>query len=70
MDLVDKIIAYESGEMGDEETVEFFQELINSGLVWTLQGHYGRTAVNLIQSGLCHRATTSDHSSEVRTDVF
>ena len=50
---VDKIIAYEQGEMSDEETINFFQELIDSGVVWQLQGHYGRTAHALIQAGHC-----------------
>ena len=54
MDLTDKIIAYESGEMvKQEELVAFFQELIDSGMVWKLQGHYGRTAKALIQGNLC-----------------
>jgi len=51
-DLVDKIIAYEQGEMGQEQTLQFFQELIDTGLAFTLQGHYGRTAVRLIKAGL------------------
>jgi hypothetical protein len=49
---VDRIIAYESGELSDDETVELFQALVDSGLVWTLQGSYGRTAVALIEAGL------------------
>ncbi len=53
MDTVDKIIAYEGGEMSDEKMVEFFQEMIDSGMVWRLQGHYGRTANRLIEQGLC-----------------
>lgn len=52
-DNIDKIISYEEGEMSDEETVEFFQELINSGLCWQLQGHYGRMAMALIDAGFC-----------------
>ena len=55
MDLVDKIITYESGELSDEdEMVEFFQELINNGMAWSLQGSYGRMAMALIESGHCH----------------
>ena len=53
LNLVDKIIRYENGEMDMEELVEFFQELINSGQAWSLQGHYGRTANMLIESGQC-----------------
>ncbi len=51
---VDKIIRYENGEMDSKtEIVAFFQELINTGMAWKLQGHYGRTAAFLIQEGLC-----------------
>ena len=52
-DTVDKIMRYEAGEMSEEEMIEFFQELIDSGLAWSLQGHYGRTAKALIDEGLC-----------------
>jgi hypothetical protein len=53
MDQVSKIMAYEDGELDEEQTIELFQELINSGLAWSLQGHYGRTAQALIEQGLC-----------------
>jgi len=51
-DVVDRIIAYEAGEMDEDEMVEFFQDLVDRGLVWQLQGHYGRTAYALIRAGL------------------
>lgn len=51
-DLTSKIIAYESGEMSEEEMIEFFQRLVDTGLAWQLQGSYGRTAKALIESGL------------------
>jgi len=51
-DIVDRIMAYEQGDMDQEEMVEFFQELIDTGLAFTLQGHYGRTAARLIEAGL------------------
>jgi hypothetical protein len=37
-----------------EEVIEAFQYLINTKIVWTLQGFYGRTAEHLIDSGECH----------------
>jgi hypothetical protein len=33
---VDKIIAYEQGQMEEAEVILFFQELIDSGLAWQL----------------------------------
>jgi hypothetical protein len=52
--LVDKIIQYETDEMSTPELIEFFQELIDTGEAWRLQGHYGRMAKELIRSGYCH----------------
>jgi len=51
-DLVDKIMAYEQGDMNQEATLQFFQELVDGGLAFQLQGHYGRTAARLIEAGL------------------
>ena len=50
-EFVDKICRYEEGQMTDEEMISFFQELVNSGMAWSLQGHYGRTAMHLIENG-------------------
>jgi hypothetical protein len=52
---VGKIIDYESGNMDMGEIIEFFQQMIDDGSVWQLQGHYGRTAMALIESGNCHK---------------
>ena len=51
IDLVDMIMAYESGELKAEKTLVLFSELIRTGQAWSLQGHYGRTAQGLIDSG-------------------
>jgi hypothetical protein len=48
---VDKILDYENNMLTEDETVELFQELVDSGMAWTLQGHYGRTARDLIEAG-------------------
>lgn len=55
-DLVDRMMAYEAGELGFDDAVALFQELIDSGDVWKLQGHYGRWATTLIERGYCHRS--------------
>jgi len=43
---------YEEGEMDEHEMIEFFQFLVDSGLAWTLQGSYGRMAMDLIEDGV------------------
>ena len=51
---IDKIIAYENDELDDNESIELFQSMLDDGSVWQLQGHYGRTALNLLEQGLIH----------------
>ena len=50
---VDFIMRFEAGECEEEEVIEQFQLMINSGVVWTLQGSYGRCAHDLIDAGHC-----------------
>lgn len=54
MGLVDSVIKFEDGLMDADEIAEFFQGLIDSGVIWQLQGSYGRIARSLIDSGVCH----------------
>jgi hypothetical protein len=53
--LTDMIIAYECGELSAEKTLELFSKLVKNGMAWTLQGHYGRQAENLIERGYLDR---------------
>ena len=39
----------------EDQVIEAWQYLIDTGLAWTLQGWFGRTAVSLIDNGICHR---------------
>ena len=52
-DLTSQIIAYEQGDLSDDDTIALFQRLIDSGLAWQLQGSYGRMAARFIEGGLC-----------------
>ena len=38
----------------DEQYIQAWQHLINTGLAWSLQGFFGRTASMMIQEGLCY----------------
>ena len=38
-------------EVKEEEYVEAWQFLLDTGLVWQLQGWFGRTAVAMIEAG-------------------
>ena len=51
-ELTKKIIAYEQGGLTHDETVALFQELFDSGIVWDLQGHYGRMAHRMLEEEL------------------
>ena len=49
-----KLIAYENGELDEHEAIQFFQSLLDSGMIDQLQGSYGHTAQALINAGLIH----------------
>jgi hypothetical protein len=40
-------------DLDDHEEIEAWQYLIDTGIVWHLQGHFGRTADDLIEQGVC-----------------
>jgi hypothetical protein len=50
--LVDQLIAYEEGQVTEDEQIALFQYLIDTGTCWHLEGHYHRVAATLIEAGL------------------
>ena len=57
---IDDIIAFEQGDLSDFDTIKMFQSGINSGMVWQLQGCYGRNAKALLDTGICTPADEPD----------
>lgn len=55
-EVVDWLLAYETDELEPVEVFRLFQTLINTGQAWQLQGHYGRMAEHLIDTGVCKEA--------------
>ena len=49
---VDWLVAWEQGALSAEGEIHLFQELVNSGLAWQLQGMYGRQATAMLDAGL------------------
>jgi hypothetical protein len=60
--LIDKVIAYEAGELNEDETLDLFQQLVDTGMIRGLQGHYGRTAQAIIDAGLITLPTRPSES--------
>lgn len=56
---VDRLIAYENGTLDEDGVIELFQYLVDTGMVWKLQGSYGRMAMHLIALGLVHEEGAS-----------
>ena len=49
--MINAIIQYESGEMTPDDIIQFFAKLVETGLINVMQGHYQRTAQDLIEGG-------------------
>ena len=50
-DTITNIIAYESGKLSPNETIEFFSSLIKSSQVWHLHKSYQKAALGFIDAG-------------------
>ena len=48
---------FEEAESGDQ-VIEAWQHLVDTGLAWTLQGSFGRTAQALIDQGIINSASS------------
>ncbi len=48
---LDAIMTIEGGNPSEKEYYAAFQTLLDSGIIWSLQGWYGREAQRLIAAG-------------------
>jgi len=53
MNTMEAIMNVEMGCCSEEEYIASMQHLIDTGVVWRLQGSYGRRAVEMIEAGVC-----------------
>ena len=63
-EVVGLIMDYEGGDIDEEDAIALFQHLVNTGLAWQLQGHYGRTAQALLDQGIITRPNESVNEAE------
>jgi len=42
-------------EVDEDKQIEAWQYLVDTGLAWSLQGWFGRTAMDLIEQGIIER---------------
>jgi hypothetical protein len=55
MDIFTATMIAEGAESADEDQqIEAWQLLIDTGTAWRLQGSFGRMAASLIEQGICH----------------
>lgn len=50
--LVNKIMEFEQGTLDESGVIALFQDLVDTGMAWSLQGSYGRAATALIEAGM------------------
>lgn len=48
-------------DASEEQQIEAWQYLVNTGLAWKLQGTFGRTAARLIEAGIIAPANPTEH---------
>lgn len=50
--MISKLVAYETGQLDNTQIVALFQHLLDTGMIYVLQGRYQRTAQGFLEQGL------------------
>jgi hypothetical protein len=53
MNTMDAVMNVEMGECDEDTYIASMQHLIDTAIVWRLQGFFGRRAVEMIEAGVC-----------------
>lgn len=62
-DMVTQMMDFENCDLDEQQTIELFQQLIDSRTVWHLQGFYGQMASELIRNGCCQLSEESQQDA-------
>jgi hypothetical protein len=53
MNTMDAVMNVEMGRCDEDTYIKSMQHLIDTAIVWRLQGFFGRRAVEMIEAGVC-----------------
>lgn len=59
-ELLDGLIGLDEGTLTEEQEIVLFQELVDTGLAWTLQGRIGRQAADMLADGTIEPPPTGE----------
>ncbi len=62
------MIAEGAIEVDEDKQIEAWQHLVDTGLAWSLQGWFGRTAMDLIQQGVITKKETYETKRDREKD--
>lgn len=67
-DWLPDIIKYEEGNLSEKDEIALFQFLLDTGRIYTLQGHY-RNAQRLLSLGLIKERNLNNDKGAVDTEI-
>lgn len=62
MNMYDAVMNVEEGQCDEETYIASMQHLIDTAIVWNLQGWFGRRAVEMIEAEVCVAPSYVQHA--------